>query len=149
MVLVYTTEPLVEDVLVVGDAFVTLYAASSAVDTDFTARLCVVGPDGTSINIQEGIVRARYRDSLVDPSPIAPGEVYRYRIELGPVATRVPAGSAIRVDISSSDFPQWDRNFNTGGRIGFEGPLDAVTATQTVLHSGAFPSSLCLPVVPG
>ncbi|MEC9427554.1 MAG: CocE/NonD family hydrolase, partial [Actinomycetota bacterium] len=149
MVLVYTTEPLVEDMLVVGDAFVTLYAASSAVDTDFTTRLCVVGPDGTSINIQEGIVRARYRDSLVDPSPIAPGEVYRYRIELGPVATRVPAGSAIRVDISSSDFPQWDRNFNTGGRIGFEGPLDAVTATQTVLHSGAFPSSLCLPVVPG
>ena len=113
MVLVYTTEPLVEDMLVVGDAFVTLYAASSAVDTDFTTRLCVVGPDGTSINIQEGIVRARYRDSLVDPSPIVPGEVYRYRIELGPVATRVPAGSAIRVDISSSDFPQWDRNFNT------------------------------------
>jgi len=148
MVLVYTTEPLAEDMLVVGDAFVTLFAASSAVDTDFTTRLCVVGPDGSSINIQEGIVRARYRDSLVDPSPIVPGEIYRYRIELGPVATRVPAGSAIRVDISSSDFPQWDRNFNTGGRIGFEGPLAAVTATQTVLHSGSFPSSLSLPVLP-
>ena len=147
MVLVYTTEPMGEDVLVVGDAFVTLFAASSAVDTDFTARFCVVGPDGRSVNVQEGIVRARYRDSLTEPSPIAPGEIYRYRIDLGPLAVKVPAGSAIRLDISSSDFPQWDRNLNTGGPIGCEGPLAAVTATQTVLHSGSYPSSLSLPVV--
>ncbi len=149
MVLVYTTEPLVKDLLIVGDAFVTLFAASSAVDTDFTVRLCGVSPEGQSINLQEGIVRARYRESLVDPSLINPGEIYRYRIELGPVAAKLSAGYAIRVDVSSSDFPQWDRNLNTGGPSGFEGPLAAETATQTILHSGSYPSSLSLPVIPG
>ena len=147
MMLVYTSDPLAQDLLLVGKAHVTLCAASTAVDTDFTARLCVVDQSGTSTNIQEGIVRARYRDSLSDPSPINPGEVYEYCIDLGSLAVRIPTGSAIRLDVSSSDFPQWDRNLNTGGRIGCEGALAALIATQTVLHNERYPSRVSLPVL--
>ncbi len=133
-VLVYTSAVLEEDMTLVGDVAMTLYAASTAVDTDFTARLCVVGECGCSTNLQEGIVRARFRESLEQPSLIEPGRVYEYRIVLGPVGVRIPAGSRIRVHVSSSDFPQWDRNLNTGGPLGAEGPSAAVVATQTVRH---------------
>jgi putative CocE/NonD family hydrolase len=146
-VLVYTTEPLKRDLLLIGEAAVVLYAATSAVDTDWTARLCRVGQDGRSINLQEGIIRARYRDSLEQPALLEPNRVYAYRIELGPIGVRVPAGDRIRVTISSSDFPQWDRNMNTGGALGTEGPSDALTATQIVLHDAEHPTHVLLPVV--
>jgi putative CocE/NonD family hydrolase len=146
-VLVYTSAALADDLELIGDASVTLYAASTAVDTDFTARLCVVDPAGRSTNIQEGIVRARYRESLTDPTPITPGEVYEYRIELGPLGVRISAGHRLRVDISSSDFPLWDRNLNTGNAFAAEGLSAAVAATQIVLHDRAHPSRITLPVV--
>jgi putative CocE/NonD family hydrolase len=148
-VLVYTTDPLVEDLVLLGDASVTLYAASTALDTDFTARLCIVDPDGDSVNLQEGIVRARFRRSLAEPELLTPGRVEEYRIELGPIGVRVPAGHRLRLDVSSSDFPQWDRNLNTGGPLGKEGREAAVVATQTVLHDRAQPSRLTLPVSSG
>jgi putative CocE/NonD family hydrolase len=148
-VLVYTTEVQTEDIHLIGDVAVVLYAASSAVDTDWTARLCRVGTDGVSINLQEGIVRARYRDSLTDPTLIEPNVVYQYRIELGPVGVFIPAGDRLRVTISSSDFPQWDRNMNTGGAIGTEPASAAITATQVVLHTAEYPSHVILPVVKG
>jgi uncharacterized protein len=146
-VLVYTSPALDRDCELIGDASVTLYAASTATDTDFTARLCVVDPAGRSTNIQEGIGRARYRESLTDPAPITPGEVYEYRIELGPVGMQIRAGQRLRLDISSSDFPMWDRNLNTGGRFASEGPSAGIAATQTVLHDRAHPSRITLPVV--
>ena len=146
-VLVYTSDPLAEDLLLIGDAEVLLYAASSAVDTDWTARLCRVDERGVSINLQEGIVRARFRDSLTDPTPIEPDRVYEYRIELGPVGIRIPAGHRLRVAVSSSDFPHWDRNLNTGGQLGAEGLSAAVVATQVVLHDAAHPSRVILPVM--
>lgn len=146
-VLVYTSEPLARDVLLIGDVGVVLYAATSAADTDWTARLCQVAPNGRSTNLQEGIVRARFRESLTDPTPIEPGKVYEYPIRLGPVGVRVPAGYRLRVAVSSSDFPQWDRNLNTGGPLGAEGPSAAITATQVVLHDGAHPSRVILPIV--
>jgi hypothetical protein len=146
-VLVYTSEPLAEDLVVAGEPTVTLFAASSAVDTDFCARLCLVTPDGESFNLLEGIVRARFRDSLARASPIVPGRVYEYGIALGPIAVRVPAGFRLRLDVASSDFPQWDRNLNTGGPLGKENAVDAVVAMQTVLHDRARPSRLTLPVV--
>jgi putative CocE/NonD family hydrolase len=146
-VLVYTTEPLPHDLLLIGDVAVELFAATSAVDTDWTARLCRVDHRGVSINIQEGIVRARYRDSLTQPTLVEPDRVYASRIELGPVGIRFAAGERIRLTISSSDFPQWDRNMNTGGPIGKEGPSAAITATQIVLHDEAHPSRVLLPVV--
>ena len=145
--LVYTSAPLERDLELLGDIAVTLYAASTAVDTDFTARLCRVDPDGKSLNLKEGIIRARFRESLTSPSPIEPGRIYEYRISLGPLAVRIPEGYRLRLDVSSSDFPQWDRNLNTGGPLGSEGPEKAVVATQTVLHDRVRPSRVTLPVV--
>lgn len=146
-VLVYTSAPLPRDLELVGDVSVTLHAASSALDTDFVARLCVVDETGCSTNLQEGILRARFRDSLGEPKPLVPGRVYELHIPLGPVGARVPAGRRLRVDVASSDFPQWDRNLNTGGRLGEEGPLAAIQATQVVLHDRAHPSRITLPVL--
>jgi len=148
-VLVYTTEPHVEDMLLIGDVSVVLYAASSAVDTDWTARLCRVDAHGVSTNLQEGIVRARFRDSLTDPTLIEPNRVYKYLIELGPVGALIPAGDSLRVTISSSDFPQWDRNMNTGGALGVEGASEGITATQVVLHDSEHPSHVILPIMKG
>jgi putative CocE/NonD family hydrolase len=145
--LVYTSAPLERDLDLVGDVTVTLHAASTAADTDFTAKLCRVDPDGESVNLKQGIVRARFRESLSAPSPIEPGRVYEYRIELGPLGARIPAGWRLRLDVSSSDFPHWDRNLNTGGELGREGPERAIVATQTVLHDRARPSRVTLPVL--
>ncbi|HET7092510.1 MAG TPA: CocE/NonD family hydrolase [Thermomicrobiales bacterium] len=147
-VLVYTSAPLTEDLRLVGDVTATLFAASSARDTDWTARLCQVAPDGRSTNLKSGIVRARCRDSLSDPTPIEPNQIYEYEISLGPIGVRIPAGWRLRLDLSSSDFPQWDRNLNTGGPLFQEGIADSVVATQTVLHDAAHPSRVTLPVLP-
>ena len=147
MVLVYTSEPLSESIELVGDASVTLYAATTAPDTDFTARLCAVDEGGRSVNLQEGILRARYRESLSSPKPLTPGRVYELEIELGPVGAKIGAGSRLRLDIASSDFPQWDRNLNTGARPLTDGPLDASPATQTVLHNRSYPTRVRLPVL--
>ena len=146
MILVYTSEPLEADIELLGDVSVTLHAATTAPDTDFTARLCVVDPDGRSVNLQEGILRARYRHSLSNPEPLVLGEVYELRIDLGPVGAHVPAGSRLRLDISSSDFPQWDRNLNTGGTPLAESALVAAPATQTVLHDANHPTRITLPI---
>jgi putative CocE/NonD family hydrolase len=148
-VLVYTSEPLERDLLLIGEAEVVLHAATTAVDTDWTARLCRVDAHGVSINLQEGIVRARYRDSLTEPSLLEPNRIYEYTIKLGPLGVRIGSGDRLRVTISSSDFPQWDRNMNTGGALGTEGPSAAVTATQSVLHTAAYQSRVILPVVEG
>ncbi len=147
-VLVYTSEPVEQAIDIIGDVSVTLYAASTAVDTDWTARLCQVDPNGTSINLQEGIVRARYRDSLSEPSPIEPNQVYEYAIPLGPVGVRILAGHRLRLLIASSDFPQWDRNLNTGGPLFQEGPTTAQVATQTIFHDEQHPSHLTLSMLP-
>jgi putative CocE/NonD family hydrolase len=146
MVLVYTSEPLDGELVLLGDAAVELYASSSATDTDFTARLCVVDADGVSTNLKEGIVRARFRDSLATPTPLTPHEVYRLTIPLGPIGVRLEAGQRLRLDVSSSDFPQWDRNLNTGGALYEEPAMAAVVATQAVFHSSSRPSRLLLPV---
>jgi putative CocE/NonD family hydrolase len=146
-VLVYTSEALREPLELIGDVTLTLYAATTARDTDWTARLCEVHPDGRSINLQEGIVRARYRESLTDPSPVEPDRVYCYTIPLGPVGVRVAAGNRLRLTVSSSDFPQWDRNLNTGGELFDKGPTAAVVATQTVLHDAAHASHLTVHVM--
>jgi uncharacterized protein len=146
-VLVYTSEPLVEPTELIGDVTVTLYAATSARDTDWTARLCEVHPDGRSINLQEGIVRARYRESQSEPSLLEPDRIYRYDIPLGPVGVRIAPGNRLRVTVSSSDFPQWDRNLNTGDHLFRQRPSAAVVATQTVLHNTEHASHLTVHTV--
>ncbi len=147
MMLVYTSDPFAEDTEILGDVSVTLYAASTALDTDFTARLCVVDSVGRSTNLQEGIARVRYRNSLSEPELMTPGEIYEITIDLGPVGARISAQSRLRLDISSSDFPQWDRNLNTGGTPLHEGPMEAVPATQTVFHDNNYPTRVRIPII--
>ncbi|MBO0875711.1 MAG: CocE/NonD family hydrolase [Pseudonocardia sp.] len=145
-VLTYTTDPLAQDTDVTGPISLTLYAASSAPDTDWTAKLDVVHPDGTSVNLNNGIQRASFRDSLSAPSPITPGQVYRYTITIWPTSNLFHAGDRIRVDVSSSDYPQFDPNPNTGDWLGDS--TRTQPADQTVLHDAAHPSALLLPIVP-
>ena len=147
-VLIYSTETLAEDVQVIGTVEVTLYAASTAVDTDFTAKLVDVHPDGQAINVGEGILRARFRESLEAPTPIEPGRVYEYKILVGSTAIVFKAGHRIRVEISSSNFPTFDRNSNSGVPLAEASPADWVVATQTVFHDNRYPSHIVLPLVP-
>ena len=144
-VLVYTSETLIEPLEVTGPVCVTLHAASSARDTDFTAALVDVFPDGYAQLVKEGIVRARYRDSEREPSLLEPGRVYEYTIELGSVAYVVHVGHRLRVEVSSSDFDRYDRNQNTGGVYGSDARLEV--ARQRVLHDREHPSCLVLPVL--
>ncbi len=145
-VLVYTTPPLQEDVEVTGPVVVTLYAASSAVDTDFTAKLVDVHPGGFAQNLTDGIMRARYRQSTARPGPIEPGRVYEYHIDLWATSNVFKAGHCIRLEVSSSNFPRFDRNPNTGGDLATETNL--VPAIQTVHHDGTYPSRVTLPIIP-
>ena len=145
-VLVYTSDPLERDVEITGPISVRLFAASSAVDTDFTAKLVDVRPNGYAQNLQDGIVRARYRTSASESTQITPGQVYEYTIDLWATSHVVRAGHRIRVDISSSNFPRFDRNPNTGAPIGEDSRLEP--ARQEVHHSGAHPSHIILPIIP-
>ena len=145
-VLVYATGPLEEDIEVTGPVVVKLYAASTAPDTDFTAKLIDVYPDGFAIYVCHGILRARYRESYENPTLIEPGKVYEYTISLKATGNLFKKGHRIRVDISSSNFPFFDRNHNTGKD--FWADTELVPATQTVYHNGQCPSRIILPVIP-
>lgn len=146
-VLVYTSPPLDRPLTVMGPVTVTLYAASDGKDTDFTARLCDVFPKGLSVNIGDGIIRARFRNGdLTSPELIEPGRVYEYTIDLWHTAYVFQPGHRIRVQISSSNFPRFDRNLNTGGDIAAGSEMR--TARQTVHHDVERPSHVTVPVVP-
>ena len=145
-ILVYSSAPLARPLEITGPIKVVLYARSSAPDTDFTAKLVDVFPDGTAVNLNNGIIRASYRDSLSQPTPITPGKVYRYEIKVWPTSNLFKAGHRIRLEISSSDFPQFGPNPNTGGSLAHTTALRP--AAQTILHDEAHPSALLLPVIP-
>lgn len=146
-VLHYTSTPLAQALEITGPLRLELHASTDAVDTDFVAILCDVHPDGFVQNLTEGLVRGRFRDDYDEPTLMTPGEVYRFTIELGNISHVVRAGHCLRLLVTSSDFPRWDRNTNTGER-----PADAARtqqARQTILHDRAHPSRLILPTVPG
>lgn len=145
-VLCYTSEPLREALEVTGPLVVTLYAASSAPDTDFTAKLVDVRPDGYAQNLADGVIRARYRDSRIHPSPIIPGTVYAYTIDLWSTSHVFKPGHRLRVDIASANFPRFDRNLNTGHALFRDAELQ--TARQTIFHDAAHPSHIVLPLIP-
>jgi uncharacterized protein len=145
-ILVYTGGVLKSDFEVTGPLTLKLYAASSAPDTDFTAKLVDVRPDLYAQNIADGIIRARYRESLRYPTPIKPGEVYEYTIDLWATSHVFKAGHRIRLEVSSSNFPHFDRNPNTGHTIGMDAELRK--AEQTIFHDSRYPSHLILPAIP-
>jgi putative CocE/NonD family hydrolase len=146
-VLVYTSEPLATPLDVVGPVTVHLSAITDGPDTDWTAKLVDVFPDGQAVNVCDGIVRARYRSSRQQPELLEPGKLYAYEIDLIATATRFLAGHRLRLEISSSNFPRFDRNTNTGGEIATES--DWRVAIQHVVHSAASPSWLELSVLDG
>jgi putative CocE/NonD family hydrolase len=147
-VLVYTTPVLGQDVEVTGPILVRLWADSSAPDTDFVARLVDVHPNGYAQNLTDGIIRARYRHFSQGeaPSLIEPGKAYEYEIDLWATSNVFKAGHRIRLDVTSSNFPRWDRNPNTGHDFGADAEL--AVAHQAILHDNEHPSYVTLPVVP-
>ena len=145
-VLVYSTPPLEREVEVTGPVTVTLWAATSATDTDFTAKLVDVCEDGCARNLTDGIIRARYRNSMSHPEPVEPGTPVCYTIDLWATSNVFKAGHRIRLEISSSNFPRFDRNTNTGNLIAADSELKP--ALQTVLHAGQHASYVTLPIVP-
>ncbi len=145
-VLVYTTPPLENYMEVTGPVTVTLYASTSAEDTDFTAKLVDVRPDGYARNLTDGIVRARYRIPKNQADPIQSGQVYEYTIDLWATSNLFWKGHRIRLEISSSNFPRFDRNTNTAGPIG--GDRTVISALQTIHHDSTYPSHVTLPIVP-
>jgi putative CocE/NonD family hydrolase len=145
-VLVFTSEPLDRPLEITGPVTVELWAASSAVDTDFTAKLVDVRPDGYAMNLLDGIIRARYRDSASEPRSLEPGTPYRFTIDLWSTSNVFLPGHRIRLEVSSSNFPRFDRNLNTGEAFG-EGTV-GVAARQTVFHQADRPSCVVLPLVP-
>lgn len=146
-VLCYTSAPLDQALEVTGPVKVVLYAASSAQDTDFTAKLVDVCPCGSARNVTDGIIRARYRNSSREASLLTPGEVNEYEINLWSTSRVFDVGHQIRVEISSSNFPRFDRNPNHGGVIAMATERDFVTARQTIFHDADHPSRIILPVI--
>ena len=145
-VLVYTSAPLTEPLEVTGPVQAVLWIASSAKDTDFTAALSDVQPDGTARALTDGIVRARYRRSKTTPELLVPGTRYEVRIDIGATGNVFLPGHRIRLEVSSSNFPRYDRNPNTGAPFGTD--ATTVTARQTVFHERDAASHLILPVIP-
>jgi putative CocE/NonD family hydrolase len=143
-VLVYTSAPLTRPLEVVGDLAVHLFVGSSAVDTDFIAKLCVVWADGTSLNLADGRLRALHRAGYDQPEPMTSGDVYPLTIELGPTGYRFEPGMRLRLQITSSAFPHLARNMNTGHPIGVD---DAgIVAENRVFHDAGRASYVTLPV---
>jgi hypothetical protein len=147
-VLLYTTEPLEQELEIAGAVTVVLSAETSAADTDWTAKLVDVYPDGRAFSICDGIIRARYRNGTSQAEPVTPGQIYEYRIDLGHTSMVLPSGHALRVEISSSNYPRFDVNPNHGGLPATATERDFVKAHQAIHHRAGTPSYLELQVLP-
>jgi putative CocE/NonD family hydrolase len=145
-VLVYSTPPLAQDIEVTGFITMELYAATSAADTDFTAMLVDVDETGFARYLADGIIRARFRETTARATPIEPGKIYKYTVDLWATSNLFKAGHRIRVYVSSSNFPRFNRNLNTGEKT--LGGSRFVRARQTVYHDADHPSAIVLPVIP-
>ena len=144
-VLVYTTEALASGLELTGPIRAEVYLSSDALDTDVTIKVLDVFPDGRAMNMQEGITRVRYRDSFAKPAMMQPGKSYKVPVDLHATSWYLPPGHQLRLEISSSSFPRWDRNLNTGGRNYDETAFRS--AHNSVHHAGATLSRIVLPVV--
>jgi putative CocE/NonD family hydrolase len=145
-VLVYSTEPLTEDIEVCGPIQADLYASSTARDTDFMAKLLDVWPDGYAERLIDGMVRARFRDGMENPSLIEPGHIYEYRVNMWNTCEMYKKGHRIRIEIASSATPKYDRNPNTVAPLGKTTDMQA--ADQKIYHDREHPSHVVLPIVP-
>lgn len=145
-VLVYTSDALDDEIEVTGPVVVKLFASTNVTDTDFTAKLVDVHPNGYAVNLCDGIIRGRYRESTSKQQLLESGKTYEFTIDLWPTSNVFLKGHRIRVDISSSNFPRFDRNPNTGHKFGENDQIQI--AHQNVFHDSLHPSHILLPVVP-
>jgi putative CocE/NonD family hydrolase len=143
--LTYTSAPLTQELEATGPVRAVLFAMSSAPDTDWVVRLEDVDPNGYSRNVCDGILRARFRDSFEKPEPLEPGKIYRFEIDLWATSNAFLPGHRIRLAVTSSCFPRFDRNLNTGGPIHREAV--GQVAINTVLHDELRPSHVILPLI--
>jgi len=146
-VLVYSTPVLDCPVEVTGPIELCLFVASSARDTDFTGKLVDVYPDGRAMILTEGILRARYRDSFTEPELLEPDAIYELRLDLWATANGFLPGHRIRLEVSSSNFPRFDRNSNTGGEIASETADQYRPAINRIFHDAEHSSRLILPII--
>jgi len=146
-VLAFTTAPFTRPVEITGPMTATIWAATDARDTDWNVMILEVHPDGTAWRMQDGIMRARFREGFDRPALLEPGRIYRYDIDLWFTSRVIPPGNRLRVVVSSAAFPKYDRNLNTGGDN--ERDTEYVSAHQRVIHDGAHPSHVTLPIIPG
>ncbi len=146
-VLCYTTPELNEELEITGPLKLHLFASTSTVDTDFFVKLVDVYPNGLAVNVAEGAIRARYRKSILNPQPLIPGEVNEYKIDLASTSNVFARGHRLRIDITSSNFPRFDRNMNTGNPFGED--AFGIPAMQTIFHQPGQASYIDLPVIPG
>jgi putative CocE/NonD family hydrolase len=144
--LVYSSTQLNESLPVAGPVSVNLFASTSAPDTDFTATLVDIEPDGYRVPVSEGILRARYRESMDETSFLEQGEVYEFEITLNPVAHTFNEGHQLCLEISSSNFPRFDRNPNRAMPVADSTLNDAQIAVQNVFHTTNYPTQISLPV---
>jgi putative CocE/NonD family hydrolase len=148
-VLVYTTEPFHSDTKLLGQIHVKLFAASTAYDTDFTVTVSEVHTCGKAINLVNGILRASRRESLIHPRKIEPGTVYEYNIKVGWTAALIKRGNRIRLELSSSNFPHYNINPNTGMSATSGDVQNLTPARQTIFHDSRYPSYVALPISTG
>jgi uncharacterized protein len=146
-VVCYTSSALERDTEITGPVKLILYVRSSARDTDFTGKLVDVSPDGRAMILTDGILRARYRESFSAPKLLTPREVYRLEIDLVATANVFRKGHQIRLEVSSSNFPRFDRNTNSGGIIARETEANFIIAVNEILHDAEHPSHLMLPFI--
>jgi putative CocE/NonD family hydrolase len=146
--LIYRGEVLVEDITIAGAVRVTLHIQSNCRDTDFVAKLIEVEPDGRTMLLMDGVVRAMYRDAATEPQHLMPDHIYRLTIHLGDIHYTFRAGTCIQVDVTSSNFPRHARNTNSGNPIlAHDTEADICIATNTVHHDDATPSFVEIPVL--
>jgi putative CocE/NonD family hydrolase len=145
-VLTYSTGPLTENLEVTGLVSLTLFVKSTAVDTDFTGKLVDVAPDGFAMDVAEGILRMRYRDSQEHALLMNPGETYQITVDLWSTSNVFLRGHTLRLEVSSSNFPRFDRNLNTGEEI--KSGRRLVSAKNIIFHDAQHPSALVLPIMP-
>lgn len=146
-VLVFTSAPFAEPYTVTGKMWATLFVESSANDTDFTVMVTDVYPDGRSMNLADGIVRMKWRDNIVVPTPVEQGVVYEVKVDLWWTSYVFEPGHALRIDVSSSNAPRFNANRNNGYLVRDQDNYPAVVATNTVHLSSTYPSRVELPIV--
>ncbi len=145
-VLVYSTPPLDADVEVTGPIVLKLFASTDRKDTDFTGKLVDVNPAGYAKILLEGVIRGRYNKTFHEPHLLKPNEVNEFYVDLWSTSNLFKKGHRIRIEVSSSNFPKYDRNPNTGNTFGAD--TEGLVARQTIFHDRSHPSHVILPVIP-